>query len=127
LITADGRFDLDLLAYVQHPAEFEMETGEIIPNVHPGCGGEEAKKKHAQNYFRLYNHTDGIYRTLLFAKVYADLVKRLNGKCQTRVRATTTVTYSLLGLYTCRSYQDKMWDEVHEVISSGKIPDFKFV
>jgi hypothetical protein len=68
LITADGRFDLDLLAYVQHPAEFEMETGEIIPNVHPGCGGEEAKKKHAQNYFRLYNKKDGIYRTLLFAK-----------------------------------------------------------
>ncbi|MFA6292473.1 MAG: hypothetical protein WC637_11860 [Victivallales bacterium] len=68
LITADGRFDLDLLAYVQHPAEFEMETGEIIPNVHPGCGGEEARKKHSQNYFRLYNHQDGIYRTLLFAK-----------------------------------------------------------
>ena len=68
LITADGRFDLDLLAFVQHPAEFEMETGEIIPNVHPGCGGDEAKKKHSQNYFRLYNQQDGIYRTLLFAK-----------------------------------------------------------
>ncbi len=67
-VTAKGRFDLDLLAYVQHPAEFEMETGELVPNVHPGCGGEEARAKHSQNYFRLYNKTDGIYRTLIFAK-----------------------------------------------------------
>jgi hypothetical protein len=67
-ITAKGRFDFDLLVDVQHPAEFEMETGELIPNVHPGCGGEDARAKHAQNYFRLHNHTDGIYRTLLFAR-----------------------------------------------------------
>ena len=67
MITAKGRFDLDLLVHVQHPAEFEMETGEIVPNVHRG-GGDEARAKHAQHYFRLYNHTDGIYRTLLFGK-----------------------------------------------------------
>ncbi|MEI8141015.1 MAG: hypothetical protein WCI03_14260 [bacterium] len=59
-ITAKGRFDLDLLAYVQHPAEFEMETGELIPN-HPD-------KRHSQHYFRLYNKADGIYRTILFAR-----------------------------------------------------------
>jgi hypothetical protein len=68
LLTADGRFDLDLLAFVQHPRQFELETGELIPKVHPGCGGEEARRKHAQHYFRLYNKQDGIYRTLLFAK-----------------------------------------------------------
>ena len=68
LITARGRYDLDLLAYVQQPAEFELETGELIPNVHPGCGGESARAKHAQHYFRLYNRQDGIYRTVLFAK-----------------------------------------------------------
>ena len=67
-ITAAGRFDLDLLAFVQHPRQFEMETGEIVPNVHPGCGGEDARKNHAQHYFRLYNRQDGIYRTLLFAR-----------------------------------------------------------
>ena len=67
-ITAKGRFDLDLLAYVQHPAEFEMETGELAPNVHPGCGAAAARTKHVQHYFRLYNQTDGIYRTLLFAR-----------------------------------------------------------
>jgi hypothetical protein len=76
------------------------------------------------NHGGIFTH-DGKRKAL--AKVYAGLVKRLNGKCQTRLRATTTMTYSLLGLYTCRSYQDKMWDELHEVISSGKIPDFKFV
>jgi hypothetical protein len=75
------------------------------------------------NHGGIFTH-DGKRKAL--AKVYADLVKRLNGKCQTRVRATTTLTYSLLGLYTCRSYQDKMWDEVHEVITAGKIPDFNF-
>jgi len=67
-ITAKGRFDLDLLVHVQHPAQFEMETGELIPKLHPACGGVEARAKHAQHYFRLYNHTDGIYRTLLFAR-----------------------------------------------------------
>jgi hypothetical protein len=45
-----------------------METGELIPKLHPACGGEEASAKHAQHYFRLYNHTDGIYRTLIFAR-----------------------------------------------------------
>jgi len=67
-IHAQGRFDLDLLAHVQHPAEFTMETGELVPNVHPGCGGEEMRAKHAQHFFRLYNPEDGIYRTLLFAR-----------------------------------------------------------
>lgn len=60
------------------------------------------------------------------AKVYADLVRRLNGQRQLRARATTTLTYSLLGLYTCRSYQDRMWDEVHEAVLNGDTPDFKF-
>jgi len=66
-ITARGRFDLDLLAYVQHPTEFEIETGELIPNYNPP-GRPDERFKHAQHYFRLYNKTDGIYRTLLFAQ-----------------------------------------------------------
>jgi hypothetical protein len=76
------------------------------------------------NHGGIFTH-DGKRKAL--TKVYADLVERLDGKCQTRVRATTTLTCSLLGLYTCRSYQDKMWDDLHEIILSGKIPDFKFV
>jgi len=61
------------------------------------------------------------------AKVYADLVSKLNGKRQQRVRATTTLIYSLLALYTCRKSQDRMWDEVHEVIEAGETPDFRFI
>ncbi len=67
-ITAEGRFDLDLLAHVQHPAAYELETGELVPNVHRACGAEEVRAKHAQHYFRIYNKADGMYRTLLFAR-----------------------------------------------------------
>jgi hypothetical protein len=68
LLRSRGRFDLDLLACVQHPQQFEMQTGELIPNLHPGCGGAEMRQRHAQQYCRLYNKHDGIYRTLLFAQ-----------------------------------------------------------
>jgi hypothetical protein len=61
------------------------------------------------------------------AKVYGDLAARLQGKRQVRQRATTTLTYSLLALYTCRKYQDDLWDEVNEVINNGEIPDFRFI
>lgn len=68
-ITAKGRFDLDLLTYVQHPADFRMETGELIPKIHKVADDAMAERqKHAQHYFRLYNEEDGIYRTLLFAR-----------------------------------------------------------
>ena len=66
-ITARGRFDLDLLAFVHRPAEFDMETGEIIPNYNPP-DRPAAKLMNRQCYFRLYNRCDGIYRTLLFAR-----------------------------------------------------------
>ncbi len=61
------------------------------------------------------------------AKVYAELVRRLNGKRQVRAQASTTLTYSLPGLYTCRAYQDRMWDEVHAVLRDSGIPDLRFV
>ncbi len=59
--------------------------------------------------------------------VYSDLVKKLNGKCHERAKSTTILTYSLLGLYTCRGYQDQMWDEIYEIITAGQIPDIKFI
>ena len=61
------------------------------------------------------------------AAVYSSLVERLAGKRQIRARATTTLTYSLLALYTCRSYQDRLWDEVHETLQAGEMPDFRFI
>ena len=76
------------------------------------------------NHGGIFTH-DGKPKAL--AKVYADMVAKLNGHRQVRARATTTLTYSLLGLYTCRAYQDQMWDAVHACIRNGEIPDFRFV
>jgi hypothetical protein len=65
-IHAQGRFDLDLLCYVQHPGEFEWQSGELIPSPeHFGAGKDNP---HRQQYFRLYNTDGDVYRTLLFAK-----------------------------------------------------------
>jgi len=65
-IAASGRFDLDLLCFVQHPQEFGFESGEFVPG--PQRYGQGAANPHRQVFFRLYNLTDGIYRTLLFAQ-----------------------------------------------------------
>ena len=61
------------------------------------------------------------------AKVYGELVAKIQGRRLIRKQATVTLEFSLLGLYTCRSYQDRMWDEVHEVLQSGETPDFRFI
>lgn len=66
-------------------------------------------------------------RRKALSQVYADLSARLQGQRQVRTPATTTLTYSLLGLYTCRDYQNKMWDEVHSVLSTGQVADFCFI
>jgi hypothetical protein len=67
LVEVPGRFDLDLLCYVQYPRDFAFETGTVVPN-YDRDGNPETKFKHAQDYFRLYNQADGVYRTLLFAR-----------------------------------------------------------
>ncbi len=56
--------------------------------------------------------------------VFADLAVRCNGRRHVRQPAATTLTYSRLGLYTCRSYQDRMWDEIHETLRAGTVFDF---
>jgi hypothetical protein len=61
------------------------------------------------------------------AAVYEALVEQVQGKRLQRAPATRTLTYSLLGLYTCREYQDQMWDRVNEVIANGDVPDFRFI
>jgi hypothetical protein len=76
------------------------------------------------NHGGIFTH-DGRHKEL--AAVYSDTAKALQGKRQVRAVATLTLTYSLLGLYTCRAYQDQMWDEVNEVIANGDIPDFRFI
>ena len=61
------------------------------------------------------------------ADVYEKLAETLNGKRQERVKGTKLMEYSLIGLYTCRNYQDRMWDDIDETLKSGEIPDFRFV
>ncbi|OPZ25112.1 MAG: hypothetical protein BWZ02_02600 [Lentisphaerae bacterium ADurb.BinA184] len=66
-IRSRGRFGLDLDAFVQHPSDFDFETGETVPGATQKSRRENSQRQH-QNWFRLYNHTDGIYRTALFAR-----------------------------------------------------------
>jgi hypothetical protein len=65
-IEARGRFDLDLLSFVQRPQEFDFASGELIPS--PERFGEGEDNAHRQQYFRLTNKNGDVYRSLLFAK-----------------------------------------------------------
>ena len=76
------------------------------------------------NHGGIFTH-DGQRKAL--AEVYGDLAKSVNGQRQQRAAATKTLTFSLLALYTCRSYQDAMWDTVHQTLIEGCTPDFKFI
>lgn len=76
------------------------------------------------NHGGIFTH-DGQRKAL--ADVYADLATQLNGKRQQRALGTTTLTFSTLGLFTCRQYQDQMWDEVHATIAAGEVPDIRFI
>jgi hypothetical protein len=61
------------------------------------------------------------------AGVYTKLAESVQGKRLERALGTTVLSYSLLGLFTSRPYQDQMWDEVDKVLSGGDIPDFRFI
>jgi hypothetical protein len=76
------------------------------------------------NHGGIFTH-DGKPKAL--ATTYRELAEELNGKRQSRAVATTTLTYSLLGLYTSRPYQDAMWADVHRVIAARGVPDFRFI
>jgi len=76
------------------------------------------------NHGGIFTH-DGKDKEL--TKVYRKLSEELSNKELKRTKCTTTLTYSLLALYTSRKYQDDMWDEVNEVLRNGDIPDFKFI
>lgn len=61
------------------------------------------------------------------AAVYRRLVRRHGGRARPRRAATTTITCSLLHLYTSRKYQDALWDDVHQLSRRGEVPDFRFI
>ncbi len=77
------------------------------------------------NHGGLFTHNGR--RSKALVSVYERLAGELVGRRQVRARGTVTLTYSLLGLYTSRPYQDQLWDEVHAAIQGGQIPDFKFI
>jgi hypothetical protein len=67
-ITAAGRFDLDLLCFVQHPTSFVYSNGEFYPAEPTDKGRRASAEAQRQCFFRLINKTDGVYRTVLFAR-----------------------------------------------------------
>ncbi|MCL2701815.1 MAG: beta-galactosidase [Phycisphaerae bacterium] len=76
------------------------------------------------NHGGMFTH-DGKPKPL--AGVYERLSRELAGKPQRRAQGTTTLTYSLQGLYTSRQYQDRMWEETVATVHAGQTPDFRFV
>ena len=61
------------------------------------------------------------------ARVYEDLVRKTQGRRLVRPQSTSLMTFSHLGIYTSRAYQNSLWDQVHDAFSRGEIPDFRFV
>jgi len=119
--------DLPYRSEQEHADYTRLLTDALIPHVNGFINWptfDMPASNDISNHGGIFTH-DGKPKALV--TVYADLVKRLNGKRQVRTRATTTRTYSLLGLYTCRGYQDTMWDELHATITAGEIPDIRFV
>ena len=66
-------------------------------------------------------------RSKALTTVFADLARRESSRRQVRAPATTTLEFSLLGLYTSRPYQDAFWERCHAVISAGEVPDIRFI
>jgi len=76
------------------------------------------------NHGGLFTH-EGKRKKL--AAVYEELAREMRGQPRRRAAATVVLSYSLLGLYTSRPYQDRMWEELGECIRSGEVPDIRFV
>lgn len=106
-------------------------TAQLIETLIPHVNGfinwptmDMPKAGDISNHGGIFTH-DGKPKEL--AKVYAKYAPLLSHKKLVRQPATTILTFSLLGLYTCRGYQDQMWDKVHECLCAGEIPDIRFV
>ncbi|MCX5659167.1 MAG: hypothetical protein NTW19_05520 [Planctomycetota bacterium] len=92
-IRATGRFNLDLLCFVQHPDRFDMQTGELTPKFRT----PEQAAPHRQSFFRIYNTTDALYRTVLFAQERERKVEITRvGKTGVRVSTPEYVDYAFV-------------------------------
>lgn len=124
-----GRFlnDLPYRSEEEHVRYMELMIETLAPHVNGFLNWPTFDMPLAadiSNHGGIFAH-DGSPKAL--ARVFEQTGKRLIGKRHVRPRATTTRTYSLMGLYTSRVYQDRMWDEVHAAITRGDVPDFRFI
>jgi hypothetical protein len=95
-IVGRGRFDLDPLLYIQHPARREVEFGTLRPKAAP-VAGRDRQELLRQDYLRLYNRQDGLYRTLLFARERGREVRcERVGECGIRVQTPEYTDYVFL-------------------------------
>jgi hypothetical protein len=119
--------DLPYRSEQEHAEYTRMLTEALIPHVNGFINWPTFDMPEAND---ISNH-GGIFtaegKPKALEKVYAELVDKLNGKKQIRTRPTTTLSYSLLGLYTSRPYQDRMWEEIDVCIRDGGLPDFRFI
>ena len=119
--------DLPYRSEMEHADYTRRLTEALIPHVNGFVNWptfDMPESNDISNHGGIFTH-DGRRKAL--AAVYAELGARLQGKPQRRASATTTLTYSLPGLYTCRAYQDRMWDELHEALSGGAVPNIHFI
>ena len=124
----ESRFlcDLPYRSEEQHADYTERFTAALAPHVNGFINWPTMDMPNASdisNHGGIFTH-DGQRKKL--AAVYTKLAG-LSGRRLERPKATTLLQYSLLGLYTSRPYQDRMWDDIHRVMQSGEIPDFRFL
>ena len=119
--------DLPYRSEQEHADYTRALTAALIPHVNGFINWptfDMPDSNDISNHGGIFTH-DGKPKEL--AKVYRELAQTLSGKRQIRTPSTSTLTWSLLGLYTCRSYQDRLWDDLHARLQAGEVPDFRFV
>lgn len=128
-----GGGDSQFLSPLPHRSEEEHAdyTRTLIQALRPHVNGfinwptfDMPAANDISNHGGIFTH-DGQRKAL--TAVYEELATEIQGKPQRRAAGTQILSYSLLGLFTCRAYQNQMWDEVHATLQNGEIPDFRFV
>ena len=119
--------DLPYRSEQEHADYTRTLTTALIPHVNGFINWptfDMPESNDISNHGGIFTH-DGKPKEL--GKVYRELAQTLTGKRQIRKPSTSTLTCSLLGLYTCRSSQDRLFDDLHARLQAGEVPDFRFI
>jgi len=111
----------------EHAEYIDRLCREMLPHVNGFVNWptmDQPAARDVSNHGGLFTHEG---RPKPLAGVYERLSRELAGRPQRRAQGTTTLTYSLQGLYTSRKYQDRMWDDIVATVQAGQTPDFRFV